>query len=181
MCEMRTCKTCGETKPLAQFYATGIRSRSGKYSYRKSCIECVRALENMRKRRSRLLDDAVLTEGNAQWLCKEARRLREEAKKVEVEYFADLERRREAAKERRLREMERKREAKEAAEREELARKREELERVSEEVKREEILQTNRLMQPTYIAAAQKACPILHMGLWTDPKTVSKRVRLWTH
>ena len=181
MCEMRTCKTCGETKALAQFYATGIRSRSGKYSYRKSCSECVRALENMRKRRSRLLDEAVLTEGNAQWLCKEAGRLREEAQKVEVEYFADLERRREAAKERRLREMEHKREAKEAAEREELERKREELERVSEEVKREEILQTNRLMQPTYIAAAQKACPILHMGLWTDPKTVSKRVRLWTH
>ena len=173
MCEMRTCKTCGETKALAQFYATGIRSRSGKYSYRKSCIECVRALENMRKRRSRLLDEAVLTEGNAQWLCKEAGRLREEAQKVEVEYFANLERRREAAKKRRLREMERKREAKEAAEREELK-------RVSEEVKREEILQTNRLMQPTYIAAAQEACPILHMGLWTDPKTVSKRVRLWT-
>ena len=119
------------------------------------------------------MDDAVLTEGNAQWLCKEARRLREEAQKVEVEYFADLERRREAAKERRLREMERKREAKEAAEREEL-------ERVSEEVKREEILQTNRLMQPIYIAAAQEACPILHMGLWTDPKTVPERVRLWT-
>ena len=120
------------------------------------------------------MDEAVLTEGNAQWLCKEAGRLREEAQKVEVEYFANLERRREAAKKRRLREMERKREAKEAAEREELKRKREELERVSEEVKREEIL------QPTYIAAAQEACPILHMGLWTDPKTVSKRVRLWT-
>ena len=41
MCEMRTCKTCGETKPLEEgFYKTGS-AYSHKVHYRHICKHCV--------------------------------------------------------------------------------------------------------------------------------------------
>lgn len=61
MCEMRTCKTCGETKPLEEgFYKTGS-AYSHKVHYRHICKHCVSEMINKKgkERRKEAENEAI--------------------------------------------------------------------------------------------------------------------------
>lgn len=64
MCEMRTCKTCGETKPLEGFNI--IRRKDMKTYYYGSCKTC-RNLEVKRKRAGKHAEQRAAGEADTMW------------------------------------------------------------------------------------------------------------------
>ena len=64
MCEMRTCKTCGETKPLEGFNA--IRHKGVKTYYYNSCKTC-RNKEVKQKRLEKHAEQRASGEADTMW------------------------------------------------------------------------------------------------------------------
>lgn len=64
--EMRTCKTCGETKPLAEGF-NAVRHKVGKTYYYKSCKTCRNKVVQQKRAEKRAAeeDDAVWPEYGA--------------------------------------------------------------------------------------------------------------------